>query len=204
MGFIPLFFAILKLFIDGASSSGMFLSGLIMVTRNRHVLSRCSISSLLNGNWLPSLLSPRDLTDTLHGHLYSLALPPWLTSILYGRILRLYMDGLTLRMFSYILTNQTNTQLTFFGASLCFFVLIASYIPVFVVSQTPTTVPLPAWFSTYLSISTVQHYNWTNPNDFNHVVILMTESIQDHLSKFYVIQFLHADAHFQILPVDAA
>jgi len=81
---------------DGAaSSSGMFLSGLIMVTRNRFLA------------W-PSLLF--GLMTSINEH--------------------------PLRSDSSALHGWSNL-------ALCFFVLIASYIPVFVVSKTPPTVPLP-------------------------------------------------------------
>ena len=59
--------------------------------------------------------------DFLHGHLYCLALLPRLTSILYGRRLRLSMDGLTLCMSSYILNNQTLSWLI-----LCQYVLFCT------------------------------------------------------------------------------
>jgi len=81
---------------DGASSSGMFLSGLIMVTRNRFLA------------W-PSLLF-----------------------------------GLTTSINEHPLRSDTSALHGWSNLILCFFVLIASYIPVFVVSTTPTVVPPPA------------------------------------------------------------
>jgi len=81
---------------DGASSSGMFLSGLIMLTRNRFLA------------W-PSLLF--GLVTTINEH-------------------PLRSDAKALHGWSNLI--------------LCFFVLIASYIPVFVLSKTPTTVLPPA------------------------------------------------------------
>jgi len=78
---------------NDASSSGMFLSGLIMVTRNRYLA------------W-PSLLF-----------------------------------GLTTMINEHPLRSDSSKGWSNFA--LCFFVLIASYIPVFIISKPATTVPLP-------------------------------------------------------------
>lgn len=78
---------------DGAKSSGMFLSGLIMVTRNRFLA------------W-PSL-----------------------------------MFGLNTMINDHPLRSDNNS-LGWSNIAVCFCVLIASYIPVFVVSKTTTTAPL--------------------------------------------------------------
>jgi len=79
---------------DGASSSGMFLSGLIMVTRNRFLA------------W-PSLLF-----------------------------------GLTTLINEHPLRSDTKALHGWSNLALCSFVLIASYIPVFLISKTATTIPL--------------------------------------------------------------
>jgi len=78
---------------DGARSSGLFLSGLIMVTRNRYLA------------W-PSLLF--GLTTLINEH-----------------------------------PLRSDTRAGWSNIAMYFFVLIASYIPVFVISKTDITVPLP-------------------------------------------------------------
>jgi len=80
---------------DGASSTGMFLAGLIMITRNRYL------------SW-PCLLF-----------------------------------GITTLINEHPLRSDTKAQRGWSNLALCFFALIASYIPIFVITKTATTTPLP-------------------------------------------------------------